>query len=507
MAKILKNLTGLISLIRPIRLIGFGQKTKVFISFLIFIGLVFGTYFAYTRAYTPGDTSGVKKVMPPPYSDPSLVGYWTMDDNAASTTVVDSSGNGNNGTAQANTNTKSTTDAIHNRALTFNGTSDYVSVADNVSLRPQTAITISAWIKSTNISSEQLIFSGNPNYHLEIYQSKLTFQIVTYPQGNTVLSSNVWYHIAVTYDEANVRFYVNGVSDGAPAMTTQLGNAVVTNYIGSWPGNTLRFSGSIDDVRIYNRALTASDVAALYQAGSHRTTSESGFSKMLFPPIDQSVVGWWKLNDAAGQTVVKDWTANANTGTSANNIISATGYTGVANTAMTFNGTSDYVEKTGFAFISPPFSLSAWIKVGNIVTDGYYTIISRGGVFDNNTNFDFVVRPSTPNDFRLALYWRNGSTLGGMEMVSAILDNNSWVFVTGVVNASNDLELFVNGSSIGTDTGNVVPTDGSQALRIGKWSGTQSNSRHFNGSISDVRIYNRALNANEVKQLYMRGRP
>ena len=283
MAKILKNLTGLISLIRPIRLIGFGQKTKVFISFLIFIGLVFGTYFAYTRAYTPGDTSGVKKVMPPPYSDPSLVGYWKMDDNAGSTTVTDDSGNGNNGTAQANTNTKSTTDAIHNRALTFNGTSDYVNVGTSATIDITSAITLSAWVSLNAISDVSILSKSNPSpvapYHQYILHissgGKLylsgdnggTVQIYAIDTTNFPVSG--WHHVLATHDGVWSRLYIDGIQ--RVATNTYTGGFVSHP---TWPLNIGKIAydscfpnGSISDVRIYNRALSANEVKQLYMRG------------------------------------------------------------------------------------------------------------------------------------------------------------------------------------------------------------------------------------------------
>jgi len=195
-------------------------------------------------------------------------------------------------------------------------------------------------------------------------------------------------------------------------------------------------------VRIYNRALTASDVAALYQAGSHRTTSESGFSKMLFPPIDQSVAGWWKLNDAAGQTIVKDWTANANTGTSANNIISATGYTGVANTAMSFNGTSDYVSVADNTNLRPgtsSVSYSAWFKT----IDSEGEIIWKGTI--SPTNY-YRVGVET-NKIVFTMWTGQGHHFHGNTNVN----NNVWHHVVAVRN-ENIGTIYLDGVSDGTQT-------------------------------------------------------
>lgn len=259
------------------------HKLKTFVSFMIFIGLVFGTYFAVTRAYTPGDTSGVKKVMPPPYSDPSLVGYWGMDDNVASTTVVDSSGSGNNGTAQANTNTKSTTDAIHNRALTFNGTSDYVDLGSTIddSFVQGDPVSVSAWVKydSNPGDSNEIIsigFGSNAGFSLTSSYGNDNMPGFAYHNGITLswalqaggvsLYDGQWHFLVATAstwnNTANFKIYIDGVSKSFNGG----GQAYVnTNSIGK--GSYGKFNGSIDDVRIYNRALSAGEVKVLYMRG------------------------------------------------------------------------------------------------------------------------------------------------------------------------------------------------------------------------------------------------
>ena len=226
-----------------------------------------------------------------------------------------------------------------------------------------------------------------------------------------------------------------------------------------------------------------------------------GFPKMLFPPIDQSVVGWWKLNDAAGQTVVKDWTANGNTGTSANNILSATGYTGVANTAMSFNGTSDYVNLGSSATLKPTsaITLSAWVNTTSSVSGGIVAS-GNGNATGGYSLWVYVSR---------AFFAVHGSP--DISLVGPIINTGQWVHLVGTYDdVANQIVAYVNGASIGlvTDSGGAISYNTGNPL-IGAMNTVFGNpgAFPFNGSISDVRIYSRSLNAQEVKVLYMRGRP
>ncbi|MDP2703688.1 MAG: LamG domain-containing protein, partial [bacterium] len=86
--------------------------------------------------------------------------------------------------------------------------------------------------------------------------------------STTTLSDNVWYHLVGTYDGANSRLYVNGVQEDSDAQTCTLFNSVTAASIGR-PGaytSAISFNGQIDDVRVWNRALSATEVMVLYQS-------------------------------------------------------------------------------------------------------------------------------------------------------------------------------------------------------------------------------------------------
>jgi hypothetical protein len=211
----------------------------------------------------------------------SCVGHWKMNDNADNPTVADSSGHGNNGTAQQNTSalhTDSGNPPHLNGALTFNGTTDYINVGNVIGTGAYTKV---AWVKrAADATSFNNIISssstaGNAAHALfapYYYQYKLSAghgEPYDTVQDSIGLEANRWYFVAVTYDPAvaggKMILYKDGLeidnATGVPAKT-----AVVPTYIGRF-ATVGPIHGSIDNVMIFNRALTADEISYLHNGG------------------------------------------------------------------------------------------------------------------------------------------------------------------------------------------------------------------------------------------------
>jgi hypothetical protein len=120
-----------------------------------------------------------------------------------------------------------------------------------------------AWIHITASFVQTLHFrSGGTWYRTPILQS---------------LSANTWYHIVGTYDGTDLKVYVNGIEDNSTSASVIPENNTNNVHIGSTTAASSFFDGKIDDVRIYNRALTATDVTSLYEhaPGSIRYNDET----------------------------------------------------------------------------------------------------------------------------------------------------------------------------------------------------------------------------------------
>jgi hypothetical protein len=219
-------------------------------------------------APSAGVTVTVSNTGPPP-PPPGLVAAYGFNE-GANTTVADSSGSGNNGTAS---NTTWSTAGKFGNALSFNGTSSWVTVADASSLDLTNGMTLEAWVRPTALGATWrcVIFKERPGgivYSLYANEdtAKPIGQVYVAGEqnalGSVTLPLNAWTHLAVTFDGTTLRLYVNGALAGSKAVTGSMAASTGVLRIGGnaiWPEF---FAGLIDEVRVYNRALSATEIGA-----------------------------------------------------------------------------------------------------------------------------------------------------------------------------------------------------------------------------------------------------
>jgi|GEM_PF-1101610 hypothetical protein len=203
--------------------------------------------------------------------DDSLVGYWAFDEGSG-TVANDGSGNGNNGTLGGSP-LPSWVAGKYGDALSFNGINDYVQVPSSSSLNP-TQITIAAWLNISSTGNDQSIVNkiiwATSGYRLVVLSSGVLDFNVGFGGADSVstVPYNSWTFVVVTFDGSYVTFYVNGVSQTGDR--TALRGSIISNTtpldIGE-SGGEYWVLGVIDEVRIYNRALSAAEVAASYIMG------------------------------------------------------------------------------------------------------------------------------------------------------------------------------------------------------------------------------------------------
>ncbi|MGH7972481.1 MAG: LamG-like jellyroll fold domain-containing protein, partial [Limisphaerales bacterium] len=170
------------------------------------------------------------------------------------------------------------------QAFDFNGGAQYVQMPNSPSLNPTNAITIEAWVYPTNVpATDSMIVIGKDDagaqrqYDLALVTSGtgLAFRPhVGVPSGfkfytgSIPVSLNQWCHVALTYDGAALKLYVNGAQDGSLAVS---GPIVATSQpvcIGGLTSGPWYFRGLMDEVSLYSRALSGAEIAAIYAAGS-----------------------------------------------------------------------------------------------------------------------------------------------------------------------------------------------------------------------------------------------
>lgn len=160
-------------------------------------------------------------------------------------------------------------------SLNFDGSDDLVTISDTSLLDVSDALTLSAWIQTTDTSIHQCILGKNSAYYLYLYAGTYGSRVRvglringawdTHTSPNTSslsIAANTWTHVAATYDGADLRIYIDGVEVSSKAVSGQIGNSNKDIELGTiWNG--FRFSGLMDYVEIYDLALAPEAVAYL----------------------------------------------------------------------------------------------------------------------------------------------------------------------------------------------------------------------------------------------------
>jgi len=249
------------------------------------------------------------KIENPVYDETGLVASWHFDEGLG-TAVLDSSGNDNTGTLQGDTHY---VDGKYGQALSFDGSGDYVDCGNDVNLDVN-EFTIEMWIRSaedlTSALSDHRVFAdksqgGNVGFRIVYNETGALFIDTDRNEGTggrasyaCSLDEDVWYHIIGTRNSANELFlYLNG--EYKASDTAQMSSSAAKNL---WIGNGMTnryFNGTIDEVRIYNRALSADEIKAHYDAnaklnhGDIRFTDSASFEESEW----SSSFSYWQEKD------------------------------------------------------------------------------------------------------------------------------------------------------------------------------------------------------------------
>ena len=219
----------------------------------------------------------------------NLIGHWKFDDGSG-TSAADSSGN-NTGTLK---NGPTWTTGKINGALNFDGTNDYVEVPDGPSFDITDEITISAWINPVDISSYDTIlskFAHTPNSRKDLYWFLYNGRIGAYlagPSGipspdwtpDVPIQTGLWTHVALTYNGTTMTMYKNGIDAASINVsgTLLLGDPSSSEsfFIGRNSEWGEYFDGLIDEVHIYDRALSADEILVLFNEADSFVFSTGG---------------------------------------------------------------------------------------------------------------------------------------------------------------------------------------------------------------------------------------
>jgi len=244
-----------------------------------------------------------------------LVAAYSFDEGTG-TTLGDNSGNSNTGTIA---NGSWTSTGKFGSALTFDGTSTMVTVADSASLDLTTGMTLEAWVYPTTLSDwRTVLMKEKPEAHVYLLYAHDNAPhpalyvradgLEYFVPGTAGLPVNTWSHLAATYDGITLRLYVNGTQVASGALSVAIDSSTSPLRIG---GNSIwgeYFAGRIDEIRIYNRALSsaqvASDMATPIGGGESDTQAPTTPSSLVATAVSTSQINlsWTASTDNVGVT-------------------------------------------------------------------------------------------------------------------------------------------------------------------------------------------------------------
>jgi Concanavalin A-like lectin/glucanases superfamily/Bacterial Ig domain len=397
-----------------------------------------------------------------------LVGYWSFDDGSG-IIASDSSGNGNIATL-VNGPSWSTAGEIAG-ALSFDGVDDYVAFASQA----QSTISISAWVYAQatpgNVFPRIIDMPGyvlflaepsNPKSNPASlgFLSRRSTQDGEWDTPANSLAYNSWNHLAVVYDSSstsnNADLYINGVKQTISKISSPQGTQTANEGAGII-GNRIPlnrgWNGLIDELRVYNRALSAAEIVSLYDQGN------SG-------PFNFSLANSMSLSATQGSSVTNTITASLVSGSPEPVSLSASGLPSGASTSLS--------QKT----CSPTCSSLLTIATAASTPTGTYTIIvaGTGGGLTRTTSFTLTVNsptgspPSPPSGNSISTNIANGAVLSGSSVVWTAIPSGSPVRVEFFIDGAllwteNSSPYQFNGDPSGTLNTNTL-SNGSHQLKV-----------------------------------------
>lgn len=445
-------------------------------------------------------------------------------------------------------------DGVYGKAINFWETGHYVDCQNSTGLHYISTenYTWSGWFNTSNIEQPQGIIDyqcldDNSGIAIMLESQKLKLyngNVDGFTAESSVLNQDTWYHFAITKNASVFIIYIDGQEDGIgydagftqTSQNVSIGRTVECN-------GTNYFNGTIDEVAVWNKYFSASEILEMYNNQTQRfkdppanqffqikdieqngslnrlnfttNTIQNGESIMrariwewnethyndsidgeLIPLADDGIVGWWHFDNRGGydnSTDVFDWSGMGNNGTLIGDVyINMSGKFGGG---AEFDGTADWIDCGDIdSYEFPEITISIWAKNkhGNLAQSPGQRMVDKGTnsvlfYWATNENIEFFVENSTGSD--------------AIARSNVDLPDNNWHHYAGIYNGTNTL-LYIDNvlqDTQGTLSGNIRNANN---FLIGDDSGTNT----WNGTIDEVIIWNRSLSSREIDELYIKGK-
>jgi hypothetical protein len=432
-------------------------------------------------------------------------------------------------------------------SISFDGVDDHVAMGDVLGFERTDAFSVSLWTKSVQTGVEANFFSkcgDGPNYrgyllNQDDIDDSLVFYLINVWPTNCIevrptqtVNDGQWHHAVVTYNGSSqasgITFYIDGVAVPFTTLKNTLSATILTPtplQLGRRTSSGLLqpYTGNLDEVSFWDKALSESDIAGIYNDGCPTDLAQHSSVTNL--------VGWWRMGEGSAFPVipdlgtggvpyplVQDLSGNGYDGTMMNMEVTDVTSDAPYGKCVAFDGVDEYV---GLLSARPildtpqPFSLSAWVYITSTSTI-YRTIMGTcGSGAPYGITFGYTVIDTT-SDFTIWAHFIYDNATNAIKVGSTTprLPANSWVFVTltwdgNASPGATGLKLYGNGSPLATATsqdnlGTNSLVNSAYPFSIGSRS-PASDPLYFRGKIDNAAVWNKELSAAEVAELYNDG--
>lgn len=376
---------------------------------------------------------------------------------------------------------------IANRAFSFDGKQAYIQAPNDAALNSEYA-TVSFWINADSLPPQgeaYLISLGGwqerfkvslPSHGKMVWTTNNTSGISDMDSGDgNVVVPGVWQHWVFVHDGTNDQIYLNGAKIAEKAVAGTLNpttHPLGIGYNAIETGNF--FKGRLDEVQIYDFALNATEIQALYD------------QQNTAPTVSQNIVAQYNFDNNGVDK--SDFQNHA----SFNNATFTTDRFGFGNSAAHFNGSSSEVNAANSSVLnSGNTTIILWLKANSLPVSGESFILSNGG-------WQQRLKISLPSHGKVVFTTNSTSGISDMDAGTA-LEPGKWYQLAFTHDGTND-KIFINGVLANSKavSGDLNPSNaplgiGYNAIDGGNW---------FDGDIDDVTILNTALPDNLILDAY-----
>jgi len=405
--------------------------------------------------------------------------------------------------------------AIGDYVFDFDGVNDVVNITNSSEFNLGTSFTISGWFNFSSNKYQGLISFDSSStrgwflYQLNDNSIRLYDGTNAFTLKTSYTNTNQWDNFILNYNGTSLVFYINGLQESTQNVSINLQTNGNDGQIGNnQAGSGRYFNGKMSNVQIFNTALSSTEVETLYNNGSPIRT-------LANIPQSSNLKAWYKLDASeVYNSSTTEWIVGDSSGNYPTSLSFVKKANGSGNAITIYQGTDGNGPSNLKFGASDSFSISTWVYLNTRNSDKYI-FTARGSFSAGAQRFNRLAAYPNGVDKQL-ISWTirdDNNVSAGVNTTLATSghpDDFVWANVVAVTDRSaQTIQIFVNG--VGSPTTNISSLGGFQnqdSIVIGNDGYTaQSGRYYYEGQLSNLAIFDKALTQSEINTLYNGGTP